>query len=214
MFLRIAAVATVVAAGFGSLSLRAERPTRSVEIVVERSQNDGWIPVDPRTVFKHGDEIRFRVKTDFSGFLYVMNRTPAGEQHWLFPTAEAGTANAIEAGRDYTIPATEGSFEIPEKPGYDVVFWIVSPAPLNGLTGLPAPEPTTGPLLPRCRATLSPCLDPRAGPQSLEKRDADPVAGEVRARDLAFDRVKSELKTRISTRDAGALMYQIRIAHR
>lgn len=209
-------VAKAATAGTVVLALLAVQPVlgqvRTVEIVIEQLQKDRWIPVDPRTVFAHGDEIRFRAQSDFSGFLYVVNRTPSSEQRWLFPTVEAGTDNAIAAGQSYTVPATDGSFQIPEKPGYDVVFWIVSPVPLNGLTGLPPPERRLSPLLPRCHGTLLPCLDSKAGAHPAKQ--AEILAVPLRARDLTFDRMNPSMKIRVSSKDPGALIYEIRIAHR
>lgn len=149
----------------------ADLPRRNIEITLERANEGGWTSVSPRTVFNAKDEIRFRLRANLSGYLYVLNQTSDGSYLWLFPTKATGVENHIEANRNYQIPANEGAFQIPPTPGYDTVFWIMSEEPLRELPELPNPiAPNPAALLPRCRGELrarGPCEDEQAGPKTL-----------------------------------------------
>lgn len=193
----------------------ADGITRTVEVAVDQAHGEQWTAVDPRTVFRSGDEIHFRFQSNFFGYLYVLDRTSAGDQMWLFPTEESGTDNEVQANREYLIPATEGAFRIPEDPGYDTVFWIVSPVPLTAFTGVQLPQPVLKPLLPRCREAVSHCLDSAAGARSVDRSEI-PVtsSGPLRARDVTLNRSPSSMKISASMKGPGALIYEIRIAHR
>ena len=43
-----------------------------------------WRTINPATVFAPNERLRFRLTTNFSGFLYVMNRGTAGTYELLF----------------------------------------------------------------------------------------------------------------------------------
>jgi hypothetical protein len=161
-----------------SIIAAAEEPGRTVEVSVEQAHGDRWTTVDPRTVFHPGDELRFRFQSNQSGFLYVMDRTPAGEQKWLFPARETGLENDVQAAHEYVIPSSEGSFHIPETAGDDVLFWIVSPTPLNGFPEPPRPAPVR--LLPRCGGSVSPCLTARELKIKASVKGTGPLIYEIR----------------------------------
>ncbi len=63
----------------------ADVPSRSVDVAVERINNGAWTGVDLQNVFRPDDQIRFRFRANFGGFLYVLNLTSRGEYLWLFP---------------------------------------------------------------------------------------------------------------------------------
>ena len=110
-----------------SLSHGASR----LEIVLEKKAKESWQAVDPGTVFLQNDLLRFRVTANFSGYLYVLNHGTSGDYTLLFPRAETGQENRIEANRSTNVPATEGSFRITGPPGHEVVYWLVSPVELS-----------------------------------------------------------------------------------
>jgi hypothetical protein len=201
-----------------------------VDVAVERISNGSWTGVDLQNVFRPDDQIRFRFRANFGGFLYVLNLTSKGEYMWLFPQGETGVENRIEAKREYLIPATSGAFRIPAFSGYDRVYWIVSTLQLPALPRIPnrsdvvgeRPQPRPdSTLLPRCKdgplRARGVCLDDEAGVQRLQS------AGEVPAQ-LDFNvesdllkqfTIKQDPKTaRVSGPDAGPFVYQLVIAHR
>src|SRR2546426_4488506 len=81
-----------------------------IEITLERIEADSWRAIDSRLVLNQNDRVRFRLRTNFSGYLYVTNQSTSGRYEVLFPGADAGRQNKIDAGREYVIPATQGSF--------------------------------------------------------------------------------------------------------
>ena len=48
-----------------------------VRVTVEREEASGWKAMNPATVFAPNERLRFRLTTNFSGFLYVMNHGTA-----------------------------------------------------------------------------------------------------------------------------------------
>jgi len=208
----------------------ADVPARSVDVAVERIASGTWTGVDLQNVFRPDDQIRFRFRANFGGFLYVLNLTSRGEYMWLFPQGETGVENRVEAKKEYLIPATSGAFRIPSFAGYDRVYWIVSSIQLPALPRIPnrndiaGQRPQSRPdstLLPRCKdgplKARGVCLDEEAGAQRLQS------AGDVPAQ-LDFN-VESDLlkqfsirqdptAARVSGPDAGPFVYQLVIAHR
>ena len=79
--------------------------TNRIEIQLERKDADTWRAVDPGLVFLQQDLVRFKVKINFSGYLYVLNQGTSGEYTLLFPRAETGQENRVEPNRDYIVPA-------------------------------------------------------------------------------------------------------------
>src|SRR5436190_22698054 len=97
---------------------------RHVILILEQASGSGWKQVDPHTVFEPNSEIRFRFRANFGGYLYALNETSTGDRLWLFPTPDTGVDNRIRADKEYVVPATSGSFVIPQNAGYDIVYWI------------------------------------------------------------------------------------------
>jgi hypothetical protein len=184
----------------------------SLEVVLERREAGQWAALDPRTVLRGGDPIRFRFQTPFAGFLYVYYRGSDGATGWLFPTAEAGMDNRVEAGRPYLIPPGPGHFEISGPPGFDSVYWLMSPKALTERPAAPPAGDAPHTLIPRCRDALQPkpattaeraCLDDRAGAKAVET---------LRPREI---RMSGSGTTRITPEKAGAVpvLYEFRLAH-
>jgi hypothetical protein len=49
-----------------------------IEMKVERRDNQQWKVVDPALIFTPEDRVRFRLRTNFDGYLYVMNQGTSG----------------------------------------------------------------------------------------------------------------------------------------
>src|SRR5664280_1648729 len=99
----------------------------SIELTLERQESGNWRAVDPGLVFDTGDRVRFRFRANFDGYLYVMNQATSGKYETLFPREDTGEQNRIEPGKEYVVPATQGWFRITGPPGYDVLYWLVTP---------------------------------------------------------------------------------------
>src|SRR5579885_1078858 len=88
-----------------------------MEITLELLEGGKWKAVNPGLVLAQNDRVRFRFRTNFDGYLYVMNRSTSGKYEQLFPREETGQENRIAAGEKYTIPATQTVFRIAGPPG-------------------------------------------------------------------------------------------------
>ncbi len=201
-----------------------------IDITVERNEGGAWKAVPPSFVFKQNDHLRFRIRTNFEGYLYVMNYGTSGRYTKLFPRVETGTANRIKSGSDYYVPATEASFRIDGPPGFDAVYWVMTPLELGNGSGssqpqiaLPPPpaDPAPQTIRPRCDDTVlrarGLCVDSSAGPKNITPDEKLPenlsaIPG-LRPRDLVI--VNQTQGTSLSSpeRTDGPILYKFLVAH-
>jgi hypothetical protein len=198
-----------------------------MEIMLERLDGSTWRTIDPGLVLEQGDRVRFRFRTDFDGFLYVMNQSTSGKYEQLFPREETGQENRISAGQEYHVPATSSAFRIAGPAGHEIVYWLVTPARLTEAPphlgpppANPSPKPIT--LIPRCDDTMlrarGECIDNSAGPK-LVPRDAElpqnlAGAAGLSPRDLVFVRQKDTAVISSPGGLAGPVIYEFRVAHK
>jgi hypothetical protein len=200
----------------------AQTSSGEIELRLELRRGSQWQSVDVHTVFRNKDQIRFRFRTSFPGYLKVVNQSSDGQTSSLFPLGDSKQPSQVEAGVNYVIPGSNGSFVVGGKPGFDLTEWVVSSIPTEG-DWQPTSfldEPST--LLPKCqdgefKARRS-CLDNRAGPaaishardQSLQTSPDAPLI----ARDLNFG--SRDLAALISVPDVSrkTVVYEFRVAHR
>src|ERR1043165_3365872 len=120
-------VLAILPAAFTQSRTMTQGPHR-MEIMLERHAKDGWKTVDPGLVLAQGDQVRFRFRTNFDGYLYVTNQNSSGVYQQLFPLAETGQDNRVTANRDYQVPSTSMVFRIDGPAGYETVYWLVTPS--------------------------------------------------------------------------------------
>ena len=65
----------------GLLVVAALAAQQRVEVTLERRDTGTWKSADPGHVFANGDQVRFRFKANFTGFLYVVNEGTSGGHH-------------------------------------------------------------------------------------------------------------------------------------
>lgn len=58
---------------------------RRIEITLQRLEGGSWKTVDPGLVLAQNDRVRFRFRTNFEGYLYVLNHSTSGKYEQLFP---------------------------------------------------------------------------------------------------------------------------------
>ena len=219
-FALIALAATGATPSFGA------EPQR-IRLTVEREDASGWRAMNPATVFAPNERLRFRLTTNFSGFLYVMNQGTAGTYELLFPRTDTGSDNRVEAGKEYVVPATEGWFRVGGPAGQDMMYWLVSPVELpRGYQRLPPPPPhdsgARSSLRPRCDDTVfkarGECVDNSAGVRPVQPGEKLPsnlsgVAGST-PRELLF--LEEKGGTVLSSKQplTGPVIYELRLAHR
>jgi hypothetical protein len=197
-----------------------------VSLKVERQEKDSWRLMDAATVFKNGDKVRFRVSTNFSGYLYVMNHGTSGAYELLFPRADTGSDNRVEAGKEYLVPSLPGGFKVAGPAGYDTVYMLVSPVAMTRESGPQATPPASAQvpstLRPRCDDTIfrarGECLDGSAGVKPVAPGEKLPenlngVAGPT-PRDLLFIQDQGGVVMSSQQALAGPVLYELRLAHR
>jgi hypothetical protein len=200
-----------------------------MEITVQRLENGAWKLVDPGLVFERNDRVRFRYRANFTGYLYVVNRSTSGKVERLFPRAETGQDNRIAAGKEYTVPATQTIFRIAGPAGHELIYWLASPVELADPakleadpSSLPSSKPRPGDFMPRCDDAVfrarGDCVDSSAGPQGIAKGEQLPPglagAGETTPRDLLFLRQDNTTVVASPVPLTGPIVYEFRLAHK
>ncbi len=207
--------------------------TQHLEITLEWKKDGKWLPSDPGRIFDQQDLVRFRVKSDFEGHLYVMNHGTSGDYTLLFPREDTGKMNKIMAAQEYLIPAEEGAFQITGPAGHEIVYWLMSPVELSQeaagakSTYVPLSPPPKGAkaaatLIPRCDDTIfrarGDCVDSSAGPKEVPAAEILPEnLARVQvsdSRELSF--IKKENSTLVSSPQSlhGPVIFEFRLAHR
>lgn len=214
----------------GSQTKPPSPPGHRMEITVQRLEKGVWKLVDPGLVFARNDRVRFRYRANFSGYLYVTNRSTSGSYVQLFPREETGQDNRITAGKEYSVPATDAIFRIAGPAGHELIYWLASPVELTkdaGKLGLgTAPLPPVSKvrpedLSPRCDDAIfrarGECVDASAGTQAIvegEKLpDAFASANAATPRDLLFLRREKTTVVASPAPLTGPIVYEFRLAH-
>jgi hypothetical protein len=203
----------------------AQGPQR-IEITLERRDGKSWKAIDPGLVLSRDDRVRFRMRADFDGYLYVTNHSSSDKYEQLFPREETGQDNRIVAGREYLIPATEAAFRISGPAGFEVTYWLMSPVPLAGAGALfgpgavPTPSAPKGPLLPRCDDEIlrarGDCVDSSAGARAVQPDNIPEslASRHLTARELLFARKQDTSIVASPAPLTGPALYEFRLAHK
>jgi len=199
--------------------------SQSIEVVMERNQNGVWKAIDPGLVLDPGDLLRFRFRTTFDGYLYVIDAGTSGAQTLLFPADDTGRNNRVLAGKEYFVPSTGASFKVAGPAGHDIIYWLLSPVPLAGnpaaALGAPQTPHPVGKLTPRCDDSIfrarGLCIDSSAGPRNVAPQEDLPGAissvPQMTRRELVI--VQDQNKSRVISPSTltGPVIYEFRVAH-
>jgi hypothetical protein len=227
---RAAIPAAALLAGLAAGAFAQPHPAaegRRMEIMLERLDASAWRTIDPGLVLEQGDRVRFRFRADFDGYLYVMNQSSSGKYEQLFPREETGQDNRISAGKEYHVPATASAFRIAGPAGYEIVYWLVTPARLTDAPPRLSPPSANRPpkpitLIPRCDDTMlrarGECIDNSAGPKLVPRDDELPAnlagAAGLIPRDLIFMRQNDTAVISSPAVLTGPVIYEFRLAHK
>lgn len=226
----------VFAAAFAVLALDGQPDSASkgpyrMEIQLERYDGGAWRTVDPGLVLEQNDRVRFRFRTNFDGYLYVMNQSTSGTYMLLFPREETGRENQIRAGKEYLVPSTQARFRIAGPPGHEIVYWMVTPLELAKeedrstyipIPPLPKDKKAPPNMTPRCDDTLfrarGACIDTSAGPKGVTSRELLPenLAGvqDSGTGGLMFLRQQNTAVVSSPTPLRGPVIYEFHVAHK
>lgn len=214
-------------------ALYGQTASNRMEIKVELRKEGTWKQVDAATVFEKDAQVRFRVRTNFPGYLYVMNQGTTGAYTLLFPREDTGNQNRVDPDRDYIVPAS-GAFKVTGPAGHDIVYWMVTPVaitssesrpPASSYVPLPPPPPPgtkLNTLMPRCDDSIfkarGECIDSTAGPRKVSSLDDLPenlkdVQG-LKSRELVFIKEKGSAVVSTPGNLKGPVIYEFRLSHK
>lgn len=193
-----------------------------VDITLERQREGKAEAMAPGHVFASGDVIRLKVTSHYDGYLYVMDQGTSGKFATVFPAMQTGSDNRVKIGKQYLVPAVEdGWFEVNGPAGFDVLYFLLSPAVLTTpvLSNFTAPGPVSS-LKPRCNDEIfrarGDCTDDSAGP-AVVPRGQDlpaplaPIAGSA-SRDITFTN-KANGTVGVQGESSAPMLYTFRLAH-
>lgn len=96
---------------------------------IERSTGSGFQRVTAATEFFQGDQIRFHLRANRSGYLYMVTRGVSGRTSYLYPS-KPNESEYIEAGKDYLVPR-QGAIVFDNQSGTEDVWLFLSDKPLS-----------------------------------------------------------------------------------
>jgi len=224
LFLGAAAWARSLAVPQAGSSSKTPATPPALEISMERKLPDGKVEAMASDhVFDTGDVVHFRLESEFDGYLYVMDQGSSGRFTLVFPTADAGADNRVHQGQMFSIPAqNESWYEISGPPGFDVLYFLLSPEALSAPTAasFAAPGPVSS-LKPRCNDAVfrarGECTDSNAGPQPLPRgaplpAPLAPLAG-MASRDITIVKKKDSVTVGSKGNATAPVIYMFRMAH-
>ncbi|MGH8557257.1 MAG: DUF4384 domain-containing protein [Methylococcales bacterium] len=81
------------------------------------------------SLFRSGDRVFLHVRSNPSGYLYIVNQGTSGRSDFLFP-ATINDREYIDANRTYSIPSNGGYIRFDNQPGQEIVWLFLSQYPL------------------------------------------------------------------------------------
>jgi hypothetical protein len=159
---------------------------------------------DPsRFVFRSGDRIRFHVKTNVPGYLYVVNRGSSGRDTMLFPyVGMPDRLNRVEGQKEYAIPP-RGWIMFDNQAGEETLLFAVSPRALSNLLEASLPGSS---LSPPAAARLIDAVDRRGAKDLLVETDDTP-GQQATYLGAAMRSISTEAE------EATVVTYRIRLQH-
>ncbi|MBX7222650.1 MAG: DUF4384 domain-containing protein [Blastocatellia bacterium] len=85
-------------------------------------------PVDTKQIFSAGDRVKFRFRSNFAGYVYLVNITPTGKVQVLFP--KAGVEARVDPDQPYVFPSSANGFGFDEERGTEVIQVFVARQPI------------------------------------------------------------------------------------
>ncbi len=193
-----------------------------VDITLERRHNGKIEAMAAGHVFAPGDIIRLKLTSHYDGYLYVMDQGTSGKFSTVFPAMQTGSDNRVHVAKQYLVPAVEdGWFEVNGPAGFDVLYFLLSPATLASpvLSTFSAPGPISS-LKPRCNDEIfrarGDCTDDSAGPAAVPQGQElpaplAPMAGGA-SRDITFTN-KANGTVGVQGESTAPILYTFRLAH-
>lgn len=182
----------------------------------------------PEHVFASDDVVRFRLKSANDGYIYVVDHSTSGEYTVLFPAGDSASSNAVQGDTEFYVPTPEtGWFQVSGAPGFDTVYFLLSPTRLTVSSASTTVQPPTkqqdklpAGMLPRCNDSIfkarGECVDDTAGPAVLPRGATLPpqisTVAATASRDLTLVN-EADGSVKVTKTSDGPAVYVFRIAH-
>lgn len=113
---------------FHSYSQNGMSGRAGAKVRIDLQRGDRRSFVQPSTVFRAGDRIKFHFETNFAAYVKIYNRGSSGKLEKLFPYP--GASSRVKALSDYVVPsAPDEWFEFDEKKGVEKLYFSFSSEP-------------------------------------------------------------------------------------
>jgi hypothetical protein len=102
------------------------KQTLGLKYSIELVRGQETYIVDSRFPFQSGDQIRFRVRPNINGYMYiVLSQGSTGASAVLFPDANYSDNNGVAEGYEYVVPS-KGSLVFDNNPGLEQVQLVLA----------------------------------------------------------------------------------------
>jgi hypothetical protein len=128
-----------------------------------QDDNGGSRRVTTSHNFTSGDRIKLRIKSNSSGYLYVINQDATGQQTYLYP-ANGQKSELIQPGMVYTIP-DRGTIRFDNVPSNEKITVALAKFPLAQLSSGSAPQESMA--NPHGQTPYAACKDNSSGTKRL-----------------------------------------------
>ncbi|MGI4756762.1 MAG: DUF4384 domain-containing protein [Janthinobacterium lividum] len=224
--LRKSMYSCVALAGLCAVGQRQTPPASDgVVIQLEQLRGDKVTPVRTEHVFQKDDVVRFRLNSAMEGYVYVVDHATSGEYSVLFPSGTTSGNNQVRIDTQFYVPAAEdGWFQVSGPPGFDTIYFLLSPVKLAVSTAQVKPgasEKLPESMMPRCDDTVfqarGECVDRSAGATILPRGASLPPQISAAAANASRDLVlmnEPDGHVKITRTNDGPAIYIFRIAHK
>lgn len=225
LLLTLSAVQTLPAQQAKHAAASASSAAPALTIQLEQFRGGKVVPVRPDHVFAADDYLRFRLQTRSHAYLYVVDQGSSGMTSVLFPSAATQASNEVGNEPEAFVPSPQdGWFQVGGPPGFDTVYFLLSPTPTtvseNGSGASDKTQPPSN-LMPRCNDAIfqarGECVDSNAGPTPLPRGATLPPQITTAAPQASRDLFLTDEKTG-TVRPPAAItaptVYAFRIAHK
>lgn len=130
-------VLLVAVVALASACRRSAGPMMYLELHKKAVGETNFLPVDPATSFRTGDQFILFAQPKSAGEFYVLAQGTSGALTRLFPnSAIPGQASSIVADQEVVLPDRVSAFTVSGAPGREILYFVFSARPLPELMGL------------------------------------------------------------------------------
>ena len=110
----------------------SSREDDGIDFTISKRENGSFVAINPANhTFKKGDEIKVKFRSNFDGFVYLININPKGEKLVFYPDIKAkDTNNTVSAGQVYELPRNDVFVFEEDEQGIEVIQVVMARQPI------------------------------------------------------------------------------------